>query len=52
MRIRMEERREGGFSEMQVSNVSYGAEVPDGLFDPARLAEVVTAPVWSADGAR
>lgn len=52
MRIRMEERREGGFSEMQVSDVRYGAQVPDSLFDPKGLAEVVTAPVWTPDAAR
>jgi hypothetical protein len=46
--IRMENRQTGDTSEIRVTSVRYDVDVPDTLFDPARLATVPSAPVWQA----
>ncbi len=39
--IRMENKQEGGSSELRVSDVRYDVELPDALFDSTTLAEAV-----------
>ncbi len=45
--IRMEDLQGGSSSTIAVSDVCYDTNVPDTLFDPARLSEAVASPVWS-----
>ncbi len=44
--ITMENLRDGSRSTIEVSAVRYDANVPDTLFDPGRLPEAITSPVW------
>ena len=46
LRMRMEDKQQGGSTEIDVSDVRYGADVPDSLFDPAHLHEAAAAPLW------
>jgi hypothetical protein len=47
MRIRMEDVREPGHSEIVVTALDYDASVPDELFDPEALPGAADSPVWS-----
>jgi hypothetical protein len=44
--IRMEDLQDGSSSTIAVSDVCYDTNVPDILFDPSHLSEVVASPVW------
>ena len=46
LRIHMEDRQEGGSTAIAVSDVHYDVDVPDALFDPARLRDAAASPVW------
>jgi outer membrane lipoprotein-sorting protein len=46
LRIRMENRQTGDTSEIRVTAVRYNADIPDALFDPARIATAASASVW------
>jgi hypothetical protein len=46
LRIRMQDKQEGGSTEIDVSEVRYDVDVPDSLFDPVRLRDAAASPVW------
>jgi outer membrane lipoprotein-sorting protein len=46
LRRRMEDRQTGGSTEINVSEVRYGADIPDALFDPAKLPQAADSPAW------
>jgi len=48
LRITMEDREEGTKTELTVSAVRYDATIPDEVFDPDKLPQVVNHPLWSA----
>jgi outer membrane lipoprotein-sorting protein len=50
LRMQMEDVRQRGTSEINVTKISYKAEIPDNLFDPRRLGQAIDSPVWSATG--
>ena len=45
---RIEDKVDGGKTEMQVSDVRADVEIPDALFDPSRLGQVADNPFWQA----
>src|SRR5437667_9260141 len=45
-RVRMEDREEGGSTELTIKDIRYDVEVPDALFDPTRLREASQASLW------
>jgi hypothetical protein len=47
-RTRIEDKVDGGSTEMQVSEVRSDVAIPDTLFDPARLSQVVNDPFWQS----
>ncbi|HZP43194.1 MAG TPA: outer membrane lipoprotein-sorting protein [Candidatus Binatia bacterium] len=48
LRIRMEDVQQGSSSEIRTTNVRWDPDLPDALFDPARLPDAVASPVWNA----
>jgi hypothetical protein len=48
LQVRMEDVRQGGSTELRVSDVVWDRELPDDLFDPRKLRDVATSPVWTA----
>jgi hypothetical protein len=42
--VRMEDRQAGGWSELRTSDVRFGAELPDEIFSPKNLPEILTSP--------
>jgi hypothetical protein len=50
--MRMENAQEGSSTELEVTAVRYDVELPDVLFDPARLDQALASPVWGAASAR
>jgi hypothetical protein len=46
LRIRMQDKEEGGSTEIDVSEVRYDVDVPDSLFDPAHLRDAAGSPLW------
>jgi hypothetical protein len=50
--VRMENVQEGSSTELEVTEVRYGVDLPDALFDPARLDQAVASPVWRANSPR
>jgi len=46
LRMRIEDKQQGGSSELRVSEVSYNTKVKDELFDPAKLPEVAGHMMW------
>jgi hypothetical protein len=50
VRIHMEDKESGDWSEIQVIDVQYDADVPDEVFDPARLRETANHPLWAKPG--
>jgi len=48
-RIRMEDVQQGGSSELQISELHYDAVVPDDVFDPAMLPQLLktNSPLWT-----
>ena len=48
--VRMEDVRGGGSTELRVSDVVWDRELPDDLFDPRKLRDVASSPVWTAGG--
>jgi outer membrane lipoprotein-sorting protein len=47
LRIRMEDHFQGTSTELRVSDVRYDATIPDELFDPQKLREASTHPLWT-----
>jgi len=45
-RVRMEDRQEGGSTELTIKDIRYDVEVSDALFDPTRLREASQASLW------
>ena len=45
-RTRIDNKVDGGNSEMQVSDVRSDIDIPDTLFDPTRLGQVADDPFW------
>ncbi|HYV57460.1 MAG TPA: outer membrane lipoprotein-sorting protein [Candidatus Nitrosopolaris sp.] len=41
---RMEDRQTGSSTDINVSDVNYGADIPDALFDPAKLPQAADSP--------
>jgi len=46
MRITMEDRQTGGKSVMTVSNLRFGVQLPDSVFERRGLATATVAPIW------
>lgn len=46
LRIRMNDVQAGTSTEINVSEVRYGVDIPDAVFDPERLPQVVTHSLW------
>lgn len=46
MRITMEDRQTGGKSVMTVSNLRFGVQLPDSIFERRGLATAAVAPIW------
>jgi hypothetical protein len=44
----MEDQQGGTSSALRVSDIRYGATVPDDLFDPKNLAKTAEHPLWSS----
>jgi hypothetical protein len=44
--MRMENVQEGSSTELEVTSVRYGVDLPDALFDPTRLDRALASPVW------
>jgi len=47
MRVRIDDVQSGDWSEFRVSALTYDVDVPDEVFEPARLREVAQNPIWS-----
>jgi len=47
MRVKMEDVRQGGSTELRVSDVLWDRELPDDLFDPGKLPEAAGSAVWN-----
>jgi hypothetical protein len=45
-RIRMDDKQAGTFTEVQFANIHYNVDVPDSIFDPARLPQALDQPYW------
>lgn len=52
LRIRMVNVQQNTTTEFKMSEVRYDADVPDELFDPQRLPQAVTSPLWRPYGAQ
>ena len=50
--VRMENVQEGSTTELDVTGVRYGVDLPDALFDPTRLDQALRSPVWEASSPR
>lgn len=50
LRVRIEDKREGRYSELLVSELHYDAQVPDALFNPAKFLTVADNPFWQSVG--
>ncbi len=48
LRIRMEDKFQNTSTELRVSEVRYDAAVPDDLFEPQKLPQASSHPIWSA----
>lgn len=46
--IQMKDLRQGFTTEFKISDVTYKAEIPDDLFDPALMSKAVNSPLWKA----
>jgi hypothetical protein len=46
LRITMEDKQTGGKSVMTVSNLRFGVEVPDSIFERRGLPQAAEAPIW------
>jgi len=46
LQITMEDRQTGGKSVMNVSNLRFGVELPDSIFERRGLARAAQAPIW------
>jgi uncharacterized protein len=46
LHIRMNDVQAGTSTEINVSEVRYGVDIPDAVFDPERLPQVVTHSLW------
>jgi outer membrane lipoprotein-sorting protein len=42
----MENKQEGGHTEIDVSDLRYDVDIPDSLFDPMHLREAAAWPGW------
>jgi len=50
LNVRMEDTRQGGSTELRVSDVLWDRDLPDDLFDPGKLPEAASSSVWTAPG--
>ncbi len=48
LRIRMVDVQQDGSTELLMSGVRYDAELPDELFDPDGLPQVIASPLWES----
>ena len=48
LRIRMLDVQQQGSTELLLSGVRYDVELPDELFDPDGLPQVIAAPLWES----
>jgi hypothetical protein len=46
LKVTMEDKQTGGTSTINVSNLRFGVDLPDTLFQRAGLAQAANAPVW------
>ncbi|HKA30901.1 MAG TPA: outer membrane lipoprotein-sorting protein [Candidatus Binatia bacterium] len=47
-RVKMQDKQTGGSSELVTSNLSFGADLPDTLFERGTLPTVINSPVWAS----
>ncbi len=47
--VRMEDRLDGGNTELRVLRVRYDADIPEKIFEPAGLPTLLDQPVWLAN---
>jgi len=47
-RLRMEDRKEGSYTELRIKKVTYDAEIPEAVFEPSALPDILSNPVWGA----
>jgi hypothetical protein len=47
LKVRMQDKQSGGTSEIDVSNLRFGADLPDALFTKDDLPVAANSPVWS-----
>jgi hypothetical protein len=45
-RVRMEDREEGGSTDLTIDAIRYDVDILDALFDPSRLPEALKAALW------
>lgn len=50
LRFVMKDEEAGGQTTITVSGVRYDAEIPDTIFDPAKLRDAVSSPLWRGLG--
>ncbi len=48
LQVRMHDRQQGTTTELQVSEIRFDVDLPDALFQPQRLHEAATSPLWQA----
>lgn len=48
MHVRMDDVESGDWSDYRVDDLQYDVSVPDAVFDPDRLPDAASNPVWSA----
>jgi hypothetical protein len=46
LRLRMQDKEEGGSTEINVSDVRYGVDLPDSLFERSQLPKAAASPLW------
>jgi len=46
LRVRMKDEKSGWSTEMAISEVAYDVEIPDIVFDPQSLPQILTQPLW------
>ena len=47
LQVRMEDVRQGASTELRVSDLHWDRQLPDDLFQPGKLPEAASSPVWN-----
>jgi hypothetical protein len=46
-RVKMQDKQTGGASELVTSNLRFGVDLPDALFERGSLPAAINSPVWA-----